>query len=113
MLWSLLCDEQLIGRIWRHPQLKNVHIYRIIAANTQDVFLNNISFSKGAIHDAFTGATPGLSEFLFPPSRLLQRPCFFTPLAQRHCLEVIPLTAATTKTTTTSPNMRQMVANPL
>jgi len=51
-LWSLMCDEQLIGCIWHHPQLKIVYIYHIIIANTQDMFLNNISFSKGAIHSA-------------------------------------------------------------
>ncbi|KAG1834958.1 P-loop containing nucleoside triphosphate hydrolase protein [Suillus subalutaceus] len=39
---------------------KTVHIYRIVAADTQDVFLNNISFSKAVILDAFTGATPSL-----------------------------------------------------
>jgi hypothetical protein len=59
-LWSAQEDNQLIGRIWRFPQSKDVHIYRLIAMNTQDIFLNNISFDKAAIHNAFTGSTPNM-----------------------------------------------------
>ncbi|KIK38068.1 hypothetical protein CY34DRAFT_91603, partial [Suillus luteus UH-Slu-Lm8-n1] len=62
-LWSATDEGQLIGRIYRPPQPKTVHIYRIVAADTQDVFLNNISFSKAAILDAFTGATPSLRMY--------------------------------------------------
>ncbi|KAG1741027.1 P-loop containing nucleoside triphosphate hydrolase protein [Suillus occidentalis] len=54
-LWSEQDDRQLRGRIYRHPQNKPVHIYRAIALRTADVFLNNISFSKGAMHEAFIG----------------------------------------------------------
>ncbi|KAG1838807.1 P-loop containing nucleoside triphosphate hydrolase protein [Suillus subalutaceus] len=57
-LWSATDEGQLIGRIYRPPQQKTVHIYRIVAADTQDVFLNNMAFSKAAILEAFTGATP-------------------------------------------------------
>ncbi|KAG2738555.1 hypothetical protein P692DRAFT_201730973 [Suillus brevipes Sb2] len=63
-LWSATDEGQLIGRIYRPPQDKTVHVYRLVAANTQDVFLNNLSFDKAAILNAFTGATPSLSEFL-------------------------------------------------
>jgi hypothetical protein len=62
-LWSATDEGQLIGRIYRPPQPKTVHIYRIVAADTQDVFLNNISFSKAAILDAFTGASPSLRTY--------------------------------------------------
>ncbi|KAG2045712.1 hypothetical protein BDR06DRAFT_1015378 [Suillus hirtellus] len=55
-LWSEQDDRQLRGRIYRHPQTKLVNIYRAIALRTADVFLNNISFSKGAMHEAFIGA---------------------------------------------------------
>ncbi|KAG1863891.1 P-loop containing nucleoside triphosphate hydrolase protein [Suillus subluteus] len=55
-LWSEQDDRQLRGRIYRHPQAKEVHVYRAIALKTADVFLNNISFSKGAMHEAFIGA---------------------------------------------------------
>ncbi|KAH0833809.1 P-loop containing nucleoside triphosphate hydrolase protein [Lanmaoa asiatica] len=51
--WSALDDEQLRGRIYRFPQQKPVHIYRLIAAHTPDVFLNNLAFAKGHIHDVF------------------------------------------------------------
>ncbi|KAG2336606.1 hypothetical protein BDR05DRAFT_896483 [Suillus weaverae] len=68
-LWSATDEGQLIGRIYRPPQPKTVHIYRIVAADTQDVFLNNISFSKAAILDAFTGATPNLRTCPLPALR--------------------------------------------
>ncbi|KAF8422282.1 P-loop containing nucleoside triphosphate hydrolase protein [Boletus edulis BED1] len=44
--WSAMDDEQLKGRIFRYPQQKQVHFYRLIALNTPDVFLNNIAFGK-------------------------------------------------------------------
>ncbi|KAI6144170.1 P-loop containing nucleoside triphosphate hydrolase protein, partial [Pisolithus thermaeus] len=53
--WSALDDEQLRGRIFRYPQKKQVHFYRLIALGTPDVFLNNISFDKGQLHSAFVG----------------------------------------------------------
>jgi Helicase conserved C-terminal domain len=60
-LWSAQDDRQLIGRLWRPPQLKTVHVYRLIANNTSDVFLNNISFDKAAMHLAFTNSGAQLS----------------------------------------------------
>ncbi|KAG2352396.1 P-loop containing nucleoside triphosphate hydrolase protein, partial [Suillus spraguei] len=63
-LWSEQDDRQLRGRIYRHPQAKEVHVYRAIALKTADVFLNNISFSKGAMHEAFVGADKEFSECL-------------------------------------------------
>ncbi|KAG1793303.1 P-loop containing nucleoside triphosphate hydrolase protein [Suillus plorans] len=69
-LWSATDEGQLIGRIYRPPQPKMVHIYRIVAADTQDVFLNNISFSKAAVLEAFTGATPSLRTYLLSALRL-------------------------------------------
>lgn len=62
MLWSALEDEQLIGRCQRFPQVKVVLTYRLIADCTPDVFLNNVSFSKLSIAEAFSRATPALSE---------------------------------------------------
>jgi SNF2 family DNA or RNA helicase len=53
VLWSVMSDQQLIGRVWRHPQRKHVHIYRLIAGNSPDIFLNNLSFSKGVIQEMF------------------------------------------------------------
>ncbi|KAH9949213.1 P-loop containing nucleoside triphosphate hydrolase protein, partial [Amylocystis lapponica] len=61
-LWSAQDDSQLIGRIWRQPQPKQVHVYRPIAMGTPDVFLNNISFGKSAMHKAFTGASDPLQK---------------------------------------------------
>ncbi|KAJ7574791.1 P-loop containing nucleoside triphosphate hydrolase protein, partial [Mycena floridula] len=53
--WSHQSLEQLIGRIWRHGQTKQVDVYHIVAKGTPDVFLNNLSFSKAALHDMFVG----------------------------------------------------------
>ncbi|KAG1744242.1 hypothetical protein EDB19DRAFT_1632838 [Suillus lakei] len=55
-LWSEQDDRQLCRQIYCHPQAKEVHVYQAIALKTADVFLNNISFSKGAMHEAFVGA---------------------------------------------------------
>jgi hypothetical protein len=54
-LWSALDDEQLRGRIYRFPQQKQVHFYRLVARGTPDIFLNNIAFDKGMLHQAFVG----------------------------------------------------------
>ncbi|KAI6097725.1 P-loop containing nucleoside triphosphate hydrolase protein [Pisolithus croceorrhizus] len=61
-LWSAQEDAQLIGRIWRQPQPKQVHVYRLIARGTPDVFLNNISFDKSIMHQAFVGTGEHLSK---------------------------------------------------
>jgi hypothetical protein len=53
VLWSVLSDQQLIGRVWRHPQRKRVHIYRLIGGKSPDILLNNLSFSKGLIQETF------------------------------------------------------------
>lgn len=59
-LWADSEKGQLVGRINRHPQPKPVHVYQIIAADTQDVFLNSLSLGKAVIMDAFTGCTPSM-----------------------------------------------------
>ncbi|KAJ3472678.1 hypothetical protein NLI96_g13290 [Meripilus lineatus] len=66
VLWSALEDQQLIGRAWRYPQVKPVRVYRLVGMKTPDVFLNNISFEKGALQDAFVGSTPHLSSRSLP-----------------------------------------------
>ena len=38
-------------------------MYRLVADGTSDVFLNNISFSKGAMHDAFTNLSEATRKF--------------------------------------------------
>jgi SNF2 family DNA or RNA helicase len=66
-LWSAQDERQLFGRVWRHPQKKQVLTYRLIAAGTSDVFLNSMSFDKGAMHDAFTGVIPSIRECSIHP----------------------------------------------
>lgn len=73
-LWSAQDDSQLCGRVVRYPQPKHVHIYRPIAKNTSDVFLNNNSFGKEAIQQAFLGAAPQMREWgdiLLPTKALI------------------------------------------
>ncbi|EGO04149.1 hypothetical protein SERLA73DRAFT_148782 [Serpula lacrymans var. lacrymans S7.3] len=54
-LWSDQEDAQLRGCVWHQPQPKQVHVYRLVATGTSDVFLNNISFDKGVMHAVFVG----------------------------------------------------------
>ncbi|KAI9057594.1 hypothetical protein FKP32DRAFT_1552356, partial [Trametes sanguinea] len=45
-LWSAQETEQLMGRVWRHPQQKKTIEYHVIADGTSDVFIGGISFDK-------------------------------------------------------------------
>ncbi|KAH8976383.1 P-loop containing nucleoside triphosphate hydrolase protein [Lactarius hatsudake] len=62
VLWSVRDNQQLIGRIWRHPQPKTVKVYRLIGAKSPDIFLNNISFGKGFILESFANVGDKLNE---------------------------------------------------
>ena len=53
LLWSAQSDQQLIGRLWRYMQRQHVLVYRLVIANSQDIFLNNVSFSKKEMYRAF------------------------------------------------------------
>lgn len=66
VLWSVLSDQQLIGRVWRHPQRKRVHIYRLIGGKSPDILLNNLSFSKGLIQETFMNIGNSLRPSLHP-----------------------------------------------
>lgn len=70
-MWSALDDEQLRGRIYMFPQQKIVRFYRLVARGTPDVFLNNLAFDKGMLHNAFIGIddnTRMYSFILYSPS---------------------------------------------
>ncbi|TFY74938.1 hypothetical protein EWM64_g9074 [Hericium alpestre] len=54
VVWDDSADSQAIGHIWRQMQQKHMHIYRLIGSDTPDVVLNNLSFDKGCIMEAFT-----------------------------------------------------------
>ena len=45
--------------------MKPVQIYRLIGSNTSDVFLNNISFDKGAIMAAFAMSSDKISKYIY------------------------------------------------
>ncbi|KAJ2985714.1 hypothetical protein NUW54_g10059 [Trametes sanguinea] len=63
-LWSAQEMEQLIGRVWRHPQSKQVLIYSLIAVGTSDVFLNTISRDKGTMQSGFMNTDTALKRAL-------------------------------------------------
>ncbi|KAH9911235.1 P-loop containing nucleoside triphosphate hydrolase protein, partial [Epithele typhae] len=52
-LWSALDDHQLIGRVARYMQKDWAIVYRLVAQNSIDVILNQISVGKQDMHDAF------------------------------------------------------------
>jgi hypothetical protein len=56
--WSAQDDDQLIGRVHRYPQCKEVFVYRLIAARTADVMLNNLCFAMADLIRLFTTAGP-------------------------------------------------------
>ncbi|OSC96169.1 P-loop containing nucleoside triphosphate hydrolase protein, partial [Trametes coccinea BRFM310] len=59
-LWSAQETEQLVGRVWRHPQKKTVIHYSIIADNTSDVFIASLGSEKGLMHRRFMGQSTAL-----------------------------------------------------
>ncbi|CAL1698687.1 unnamed protein product [Somion occarium] len=65
-MWSQQEDNQLIGRVWRQPQPKTVHVYRLIAQGTPDVFLNEIAFTKGMMLESFSSASEKMKEWFDP-----------------------------------------------
>ena len=56
-MWSRQEDTQLIGRVWRLPQDKNVIVYRLMMKDSTDILLNVISFTKMQLLQAFTSAS--------------------------------------------------------
>jgi SNF2 family DNA or RNA helicase len=65
VLWTDGEDEQLIGRVARFGQHKQVHVYRLIAEGTPDVFLNNISFGKAQLLKSFVKMSPAMRKFKY------------------------------------------------
>lgn len=61
--WSKQQDLQLTGRLNRHPQDKVVLIYRIVAHNSTDVYLNKIAHDKGIMQRFFLGLDGELGTF--------------------------------------------------
>ncbi|KAI0085377.1 P-loop containing nucleoside triphosphate hydrolase protein, partial [Irpex rosettiformis] len=65
LLWSKQDELQLIGRVWRRPQPKQVIVYRLIALDSPDQFLNNLSWGKASMHESFLGKKSVLSKSKF------------------------------------------------
>ncbi|KAK7682072.1 hypothetical protein QCA50_014658 [Cerrena zonata] len=62
--WSWQELGQMIGRLWRLPQKKEVIVYQLVALGTADVFLSDNSFGKGRMLEAFQKASPKLLALL-------------------------------------------------
>jgi SNF2 family DNA or RNA helicase len=82
-MWSALDDEQLRGRIYRFPQQKIVRFYRLVARGTPDVFLNNLAFDKGMLHNAFIGIDDNTRMYSFVLHSLSTHTCG-SRVIQRH-----------------------------
>jgi SNF2 family DNA or RNA helicase len=65
-LWSALEDTQLIARLHRKPQVKQVEIYRLFARGTADLLLNNLAVSKEELSRAFLNTQAQISELSIP-----------------------------------------------
>lgn len=63
-MWSHQELLQLIGRIWRHPQKKQVLVYQPCLEHATDMFLSVLSFSKNALLTAFTRSSKETSKYL-------------------------------------------------
>ncbi|KAJ2959426.1 hypothetical protein NUW54_g14477 [Trametes sanguinea] len=61
-LWLAQETEQLVGRVWHHPQNKTVILYSIIADNTLDVFIVSLGSEKGLMHRRFMGQSTALER---------------------------------------------------
>ncbi|RDX39540.1 hypothetical protein OH76DRAFT_1367407, partial [Lentinus brumalis] len=61
-MWSAQEVEQLIGRVWRHGQQKEVIAYFCIAIQSSDIFLSNLSLDKGYMHKVLIGMPHKLSK---------------------------------------------------
>ncbi|TFK77707.1 hypothetical protein K466DRAFT_508186, partial [Polyporus arcularius HHB13444] len=60
--WSRQEDAQLVGRVWRLPQTKDVIVYRMILKTLTDIFLNILSFTKAQILMAFLETSDNMSK---------------------------------------------------
>lgn len=56
-------ENQMIGRVYRPPQEKDVLSYDIMADKTQDMFMNKLSIAKLQVMDNFTGEIPAMCQF--------------------------------------------------
>ena len=62
-LWSHQDLTQLIGRVWRLPQKKDVIVYIPLLNDATDMFLSVLSFTKSQLLYAFTHATKDQRTF--------------------------------------------------
>jgi SNF2 family DNA or RNA helicase len=61
-LWSAMEEAQLIGRLHRYPQKRDIVVYRLLACDTFDVWLHQVSATKGSFLEWLAGAPPGMSK---------------------------------------------------
>lgn len=64
--WSGLDERQLIGRLYRYPQRKQVIVYHFITWDKADRKLHNLACDKIMIMDSFSMSGPALSKYCQP-----------------------------------------------
>ena len=71
-LWSGLEENQLVGRIYRQPQLKQVFVYKLIALRTPDSIIDSISNTKRELHEALMEKELQLGKSDYRQIRIVQ-----------------------------------------
>ncbi|EJF55641.1 hypothetical protein DICSQDRAFT_73286 [Dichomitus squalens LYAD-421 SS1] len=61
-LWSHQELMQLVGRVWRPPQPKDVIVYAPVLEHSTDMFLSVLSFTKAELLSAFTSGSKSLRK---------------------------------------------------
>ncbi len=69
-LWSAQDYDQLVGRVWRHGQQKNVTNYHILALHTSDIFFTTVAEDKGFMHQVLAHGVPTIRMCFCGPSLL-------------------------------------------
>ena len=64
--WSAQDENQLIGRVHRQGQTKQVIVYRLKALNSPDVKISDLSKIKGNLHENMLKKQVDLGEVLSP-----------------------------------------------
>jgi hypothetical protein len=62
--WSAQDERQLIGRIWRQPQSKQVKIIHLLAIDTTDIVLHSQAQGKAFMLDLFLDRPESTSEII-------------------------------------------------
>jgi hypothetical protein len=63
VLWSGLDDRQLVERLHRQPQEKQVFVYRLLSMRTPDMILSRISVGKQRLYENLMWSELEISKY--------------------------------------------------